>query len=83
MWAANTDAVEMQGFGKKKRDQILGWAIIMFHNPRGAEKLARDARIPEREAASLLFAMKDAARKLAADEGLETLVAIANDSDPW
>ncbi len=83
MWAANTDSVEMRGFGKKRRDQILGWAIIMFNNPTATEKLARDARISEQEAYSLLLAMKEAARKVAADEGLETLVYIADESDSW
>lgn len=83
MWAANTNAVEMQAFGKKRRDQILGWAIIMFHNPTAAEMLARDARVSKEEAVSVLLAMKEAGRKLAADEGLETLVHIASDSDNW
>lgn len=83
MWAANTNAIEMRGFGRKRRDQILGWAIIMFHNPTAAEMLARDARISKEEALSLLLAMKEAGRKLAADEGLETLVYIASDSDKW
>ena len=83
IWAANTDSLEMRGFGKKRRDQILGWAIIMFNNPTATEKLARDARISEQEAYSLLLAMKEAARKVAADEGLETLVYIADESDSW
>lgn len=83
IWAANTDSVEMRGFGRKRRDQILGWAIVMFNNPTATEKLARDARISEQEAFSLLLAMKEAARKLAADEGLETLLHIADESDSW
>lgn len=83
MWAANTDAVEMRGFGKKRRDQILGWGIIMCKNPTATEMLARDARISEQEAFSLLLAMKKAARELAADQGLETLLYIADQSDKW
>ncbi|MCK1539382.1 MULTISPECIES: hypothetical protein [unclassified Bradyrhizobium] len=83
MWAANTNAVEMQAFGKKRRDQILGWAIIMFHKPTAAEMLSRDARVSKDEALSLLLAMKEAGRKLAAEQGLETLVYIACDSDNW
>jgi hypothetical protein len=79
----DTNAVEMRAFGKKRRDQILVWAIIMFHSPTAAEMLARDARISKEEALSLLLAMKEAGRKLAADEGLETLVYIADESDSW
>jgi hypothetical protein len=44
IWASKTNAREMQGFGSNKRDQILGWAIIMFNNPTATQKLANASR---------------------------------------
>jgi guanylate kinase len=83
IWASKTNALEMQGFGSNKRDQILGWAIIMFNNPTATQKLANDARITDSEAHSILLRMKQAARELAAENRADTLVYIATESDKW
>jgi hypothetical protein len=83
IWASKTDALEMKGFGPRKRDQILGWSIIMFNNPTAAEKLAHDARISKPEALAILLKMRQAGRELAAEKQAHHLVHIANESDKW
>jgi hypothetical protein len=83
IWASKLDAVESIPFGSKKRDQILGWSIIMFNNPTAAQKLADDALISPGEAYALLLKMKQAGRELATELGLSTHVYIANESDSW
>ncbi|WP_425993568.1 hypothetical protein [Afipia sp. DC4300-2b1] len=83
IWASKTGAIEATPFGDRKRDQIIGWSIIMFNNPTATEKLAADARIPQREAYDMLLKMKQAGRAMAEENGLTTLVHIANESDRW
>lgn len=83
IWASRLDAKEAIPFGKKKRDQILGWAIIMFNNPTATTQLAVNGGITEPEAYALLLKAKKAGREYAQELGLDTLVYIANASDSW
>ncbi|MGM4886337.1 hypothetical protein [Tardiphaga sp. 11_C7_N12_6] len=83
IWASKSNAPEAAPFSRKKRDQIIGWGIIMFNNPTATEKLARDARISESDAYNLLKKMKESARQLAQEHGLATLIHIADASDAW
>ncbi len=83
IWASKTDAREAIPFGNKKRDQILGWSIIMFNNPTATQKLAEDAGISPDDAYALLLKMKQAGREMSAELGMSTHVYIATNSDSW
>lgn len=83
IWASKTEAVEAIPFGKRKRDQIIGWSIIMFNNPTATTQLAKDAGISREEAYALLLRAREAGRKMADELGLATHVHIADESDSW
>ncbi len=83
IWASKLNAPEATGFGSKKRDQILGWAIIMFNNPTAAQQVARELRTTQKEAVELLLRMKQAGRELALKAKATTLTYIADASDGW